>query len=257
MRVKPNIDKQQLYTIGDRIRAIRAAQTPKLNQEDLAEALGVARETVGQWERGETPPSLSYLLKICDLYHVDLDYITGRLDCQTHDLQYVHDLTGLSEDAIKKLIQFKYNNKGHARADIVSILIEQFNAEYMIDLIGQRISASPNVTPKDLKDMTPNQLSAYAASTTLTVNLDGSTFLVNKNNFIDSQISTAIVRDLPEIVSAYNQQHDQTPAARAADYAKFQSDLTRRLTEEYHAGRIDADDLTPQLRAAIDDYLRS
>ena len=255
MRVKSNIDDKQLYIIGERLRAIRADHD--LSQEGLAEALGVQRETIGQWERGVTPPSFSAIVKICDLYHVDADYIMGRIDCQTHDLQYVHDLTGLSEDAIKKLMQFKYNNKGHARADIVSILIEQFNAEYMIDLIGQRISTAHNVTPKDLKDMTPKQLSAYAASTTLTVDLDGRQVHVDKSTFLDSQISTAIIRDLPEIVNAYNQQHDQTPAARAADYAKFQSDLSRRLTEEYRAGRIDADDLTPQLRAAIDEYLKS
>lgn len=102
MRVKPNIDDKQLYIIGERIRKIRKDNGLK-NQEALAEVLDVSREAVGEWERGETLPSLQYLLKICDLYHVDLDYIRGRLDCQTHDLQHAHDLTGLSEKALAAL----------------------------------------------------------------------------------------------------------------------------------------------------------
>ena len=135
MRVKPNICQQQLKTIGDRIRAIRAAQNPRLSQEGLAAALDVARETIGQWENGVTMPSLSYLLKICELYHVDLDYITGRLDCQTHDLQYVHDLTGLSEDAIKKLIAMNEANRVVHRVDVLSHLITHKSFNYLLSLL--------------------------------------------------------------------------------------------------------------------------
>lgn len=133
MRNKPNIDPQQLYTIGDRIRAIRAAHD--LSQEDLAEALDVTRETIGQWERGLTPPSLSSIIKICDLYHVDADYIMGRLDCQTHDLQYVHDLTGLSEDAINQLMTINESNRATRRIDILSRLITHRSFSYLLSLL--------------------------------------------------------------------------------------------------------------------------
>ena len=252
MRVKSNIDAQQLYTIGDRLRALRDAHY--LTQEQLSEALGVQRETVGQWERGVTPPSFSAIVKICDLYHVDADYIMGRLDCQTHDLQYVHDLTGLSEDAIKKLIQFKRKNKANAYSDIVSLLLEYFNAEFLLSLIGRRISMPPSTLPKNIKD---SQIPAYMNMVTMRIDIDGTPVVVDKNNLIDSQISTTIIRDLPEIVRAYRQQHDQTPAERAAAYKQFHADLIKRIEDARRAGTISTDDLTPQLRAAIDEYLKS
>lgn len=129
MRVKPNIDDKQLNIIGERLRAIRKANGIK-NQEELAEALDVARETVGQWERGDTPPSLSYLLKICDLYHVDLDYICGRIDCQTHDLQYFHDLTGMSEDAIATVSE--WHKKQTHWPNLLSKIIEDAEAHNLM-----------------------------------------------------------------------------------------------------------------------------
>lgn len=103
MRNKPNIEYKQLQTIGDRIRAIRDKQS----QEQFAAALDVSRDTVSNWECGNTPPLLTHILKICDLYSVDVDYILGRIDCSTHDIQFVRNKTGLSEDAIQKLYAIK------------------------------------------------------------------------------------------------------------------------------------------------------
>ena len=206
MRVKSNIDDKQLNIIGERLRAIRADHA--LTQEELAEALGVQRETVGQWERGVTPPSLSSLLKICDLYHVDLDYICGRLDCQTHDLQYVHELTGLSEDAIKKIINLNRENITPSNADILSALIEHMDTEFILTLIGHRLTAPTPPTPKDYNHMTPQQLVDEANRQHMPVSMDGMTIWTNKTTFIDSQISATIIRDLPGVAQIYHQHLD-------------------------------------------------
>lgn len=60
-------------------------------------------KTVQNWEQGISEPSLGTLIKLTHFYDCDLDYLTGRIDCKTHDLQFIHDQTGLSEKAIGKI----------------------------------------------------------------------------------------------------------------------------------------------------------
>lgn len=49
----------------------------KLSQAKLAEKLSVSQSTVGMWESGKNKPEYETLLKIADLFHVSIDYLTG------------------------------------------------------------------------------------------------------------------------------------------------------------------------------------
>ena len=50
-----------------------------LTQEQFAEKCGVSRQAVAKWEKGETIPSLSVLVKISDTFNVSIDQlILGR-----------------------------------------------------------------------------------------------------------------------------------------------------------------------------------
>ena len=44
-----------------------------ITQEQLAEQLDVSRQSVSKWESGASFPEMDTLLRICDLYSVDLD----------------------------------------------------------------------------------------------------------------------------------------------------------------------------------------
>lgn len=44
-----------------------------LSQEQLAEKLGITRQTIANWEKGKTYPDISSVLKLSDLYGVSLD----------------------------------------------------------------------------------------------------------------------------------------------------------------------------------------
>lgn len=46
-----------------------------MTQERLAEKLGITRQTVSKWERGESTPDFAYLVKISNLFHVSTDYL--------------------------------------------------------------------------------------------------------------------------------------------------------------------------------------
>ena len=49
----------------------------KMSQEDLAEALGVSRQSVSKWENGNAVPDLDRLVKLSELFGVSLDQLVN------------------------------------------------------------------------------------------------------------------------------------------------------------------------------------
>lgn len=59
----------------------RLVETRKLrgmNQENLAERVGVSRQAVSKWETGEAMPDCVKLMALADALEVSLDYLCGR-----------------------------------------------------------------------------------------------------------------------------------------------------------------------------------
>lgn len=62
--------------LGDKI--INERKNHKLNQEELAEKLGITRQTISNWELNETSPDLKQASKLCDIFNISLDELTGK-----------------------------------------------------------------------------------------------------------------------------------------------------------------------------------
>lgn len=62
--------------LGEKI--ISERKKCKLNQEDLAEKLGITRQTISNWELNETSPDLKQASKLCDIFNISLDELTGK-----------------------------------------------------------------------------------------------------------------------------------------------------------------------------------
>lgn len=94
--------------LNHRIKEIRKEHGFK-SQQSFADALNVNLANVKSWEKERNPvlPRLDTLLDMCTLFDCDLDYLTGRIEHPTHDIQFIHDCTGLSTEAIRKLMQQK------------------------------------------------------------------------------------------------------------------------------------------------------
>ena len=53
-----------------------------MSQEQLADRLGITRQSVSKWESGASVPELAKLIAIADLFGVSLDYLVrDREDC--------------------------------------------------------------------------------------------------------------------------------------------------------------------------------
>ena len=74
-------------------------------QEDFAKAFHCSLISVKNWEQGRTIPEIGTLLHLAEFLDCDLDYLIGRIDKPTHDLQFITDELRLSEEAVKKLMK--------------------------------------------------------------------------------------------------------------------------------------------------------
>lgn len=61
---------------GKRLREVRKSK--KITQQELADRLGIKRNTYSDWENGKTDPSFEILVKLADLFDVSLDWLFGR-----------------------------------------------------------------------------------------------------------------------------------------------------------------------------------
>ena len=59
--------------IGTKIKNARIAA--QLTQEQVADALGVSRQTMSNWENGKTYPDIVSVIKMSDLYAISLDHL--------------------------------------------------------------------------------------------------------------------------------------------------------------------------------------
>ena len=71
-----------------------------LSQEDVAEKLGVSRQTISKWETGETLPDIRQSKQMSILYHVSLDDLI-EFDVDVKEIQDIIDRT--SEETEKKI----------------------------------------------------------------------------------------------------------------------------------------------------------
>ena len=79
-----------------------------LSQEELAEKIGVARQTISKWELGETSPDLKQAKELSKLFHVSLDELTNNdiRDVLVEKTSNTEKLAGLILRLIKFMVIF-------------------------------------------------------------------------------------------------------------------------------------------------------
>ena len=61
--------------LNQQIRALRTAR--KMSQVELANALGVSKQSVSNWENDNIQPSIEMLVRIAGVFSVSTDYLLG------------------------------------------------------------------------------------------------------------------------------------------------------------------------------------
>ena len=93
--------------IGSKIKEARLKI--ELTQEQVAEELGVSRQTVSNWETGKSYPDIVSVIKMSDLYNVSLDYLLKGKEAErmSNYMNYLEESTNTvkSKQKFSKLMQ--------------------------------------------------------------------------------------------------------------------------------------------------------
>lgn len=80
-------------------------------------------KTVFHWESNKTQLNYETLKAMCEALQCSSDYLLGLDECSNKTNQFIHDKTGLSETAIKKLSKFTTYDNGKKRLFILDYFI--------------------------------------------------------------------------------------------------------------------------------------
>lgn len=58
----------------------------KMSQENLAEKVGVSRQSVSKWENGEAYPEMDNIMKLCDIFHCKINNLVHE---DLSDLRFI------------------------------------------------------------------------------------------------------------------------------------------------------------------------
>ena len=84
------------------------------SQEELAERIGIARQTISKWENGQAVPEINGLIRLSELYGITVDRIV-KDDAECNLTLVQNNITNLSE-ITEFLVRAKHNTyagKGH------------------------------------------------------------------------------------------------------------------------------------------------
>ena len=73
-----------IYGLYEKIKNLRV--NSGMNQVQLAKRLGVTKSAVNSWETGTNSPSLSYIIKLAQIFGVSTDYLLGVNERLTVDI---------------------------------------------------------------------------------------------------------------------------------------------------------------------------
>lgn len=82
-----------------------AFRTTQAFIEDIAKGIHTVVPTVNSWYYGKTFPEMDNLLRLCNHFDCDLDYLLGRIDKTKHDIAFICKETHLSEPAVRQLMK--------------------------------------------------------------------------------------------------------------------------------------------------------
>ena len=103
----------------------------KEKYEEIYGEKTITIETIRNWEQGRNVPELQTIWKLCEIFNCDIDYLFGRIDYSTHDLEFICNKIGLSEDAVKYLIEIQEEKRlKKAKLETIAPPSNLLDAEY-------------------------------------------------------------------------------------------------------------------------------
>ncbi len=92
-----------IYGLYEKIKNLRV--NSGMSQPQLAERLGVTKSAVNAWEMGTNSPSLSYIIRLAQIFGVSTDYLLGVNERLTVDISNLDELQKQAVTLMIKLFE--------------------------------------------------------------------------------------------------------------------------------------------------------
>ncbi len=168
----------------------RVRKMRKISQEELADKLGVSRQSVSKWETGENYPSMNNIMCLCTIFKCNINELVN---------EDMTDINSLDEEIKMSVVKFKEEKQKKVKvlSKIIAVIsrIGWISSIVGICLIGILAIALPialnNIDIKDNKIITNNDIVEI---------VDEDNKLVLKHNniifsVVSDQESITIIRD--------------------------------------------------------------
>jgi transcriptional regulator with XRE-family HTH domain len=143
-----------------------------ITQDKLAEELGYSnRQTVTQWETGNSEPTLSMLKRLCIYFNVSAEYLLGLTKWTHVENESISELTGLSDESIEVLRELKSRHTSktvleNGTLDFINYELERIYSDYfpmteekreyriysIFSVMNEYINSSPDMIVRGMND---------------------------------------------------------------------------------------------------------
>lgn len=151
---------------GENLKNIRKYK--KISQEELADKLGVSRQSISKWETGENYPSMTNIMCLCDIFN-----------CKINELVHedMTDFDSLGEEIKMNVVKFKRNEQRKMKGISKFIYVISRIAK-IISMVGLVISIiiSLFIVPAVISckiDSNKNTMTIFGQESTYVLNEDG------------------------------------------------------------------------------------
>lgn len=129
----------------------RARKGTGLSQEGFARKYNFSLPTIKKWEQGKAVPEYDTLVSLCEIFQCDMSYLFYQIELPTHDLQFIHEQTGLSKLAVENLTKIHTFSNG---SDFWS---------YILRFLNFLLEGARNIYSEDEANIIPLVIKAHEA----------------------------------------------------------------------------------------------
>ncbi len=178
---------------GENLKRLRKEK--KLSQEELAEKVGVSRQSVSKWETGDAYPEMNNILELCKIFHCHINELVN---------DSILDVESLDEDVMNCVVKFKKEQqqkmKGLSKAIFIIARVMNIIMTVCIPIVAITMIILGVFLSKI--DITDNEIKLNDTSDKITIVQDEGILTIRVNDMVVSGIENQqVILKIKEILN--------------------------------------------------------
>lgn len=163
---------------GDNLKRVRKMR--KISQEELADKLGVSRQSVSKWETGENYPSMTNIMCLCTIFKCNINELVH---------EDMIDINSLDEEVKMSVVKFKKEKQKKVKvlSKIIAVIAK---IGWICSIVGiVAISIVALVMPFALKNITIEDNKIITNSSVVEIAEEDNKLVLKHNNIVIADVT--------------------------------------------------------------------